>query len=236
MKAVYSILLSILLSLITCTAHAAAFTITPILLTLTNEAPITSITFTNVSDKHVIVQADIIKWTKSQVMTHGAQSDDLAISPPFFSLSPNQSQLVRIAWLKQHMIDKQLTYRVIAREVLPSHSLHALNKASALNVSLAFSIPLFIQPTTPRMLFSFVSTKLNANTLSITLKNRGNITLFINQIELFDHKQKVLSKPTFAYILPSQENVWTFKTNEKNVTNIRAMINGEWKQYSARKE
>lgn len=195
-----------------------------------------TLTVTNTSDSHSIVQADIVRWKKNNTLMSGEQADDIVISPPVFALQPKQSQLLRIAWLANKTIHNQLTYRVILREIVPHQQSITLNSSSKLNIALAFSIPLFIQPPVVDTSCLFELNKINSKNSILRLINQGNITLLVSAYELIDNKKFFFGEKTFAYVLPKQEYVWRLTLPQRNVTHIKAMINGEWKQYSVQQK
>ncbi|MDO8774118.1 MAG: fimbria/pilus periplasmic chaperone [Burkholderiaceae bacterium] len=64
------------------------------------------------------LQADLNIWSqKLDGIDEQLPTDDLILSPPIIKLAPKARQVVRLALLKPADASRQLTYRMILREV-----------------------------------------------------------------------------------------------------------------------
>jgi len=228
MKWPHSTLLVLIFILLSNTIFASSLSINPVLLTLTNEEPVTTLTLTNLSDSIATVQADVVSWQQKMGVDINRNTSDMIISPPLFQLKAHESQLLRVAWLSKHPVNEQLTYRVILREIIP-HKIIPEGREANLQIALAFSIPLFVQPSVQNLLYQWEARWIGKNKLKLDLNNSGNVTLFVNKIQLRSNNNEVLNKQMFAYILPKKSHVFALDLKKSNALNISAMINGEWK-------
>lgn len=228
-------LLSLILFLIleACLCMHASFAgnlnVSPVLLTLTHDEPIATLTLINSSDEDTTIQADVVHWSQKDGQDNLTPTSDLIISPPLFQLAAHESQLIRVAWLDSHALDTQLTYRVLLREIIPHASARKSYAQKNLWIALQISLPLFIQPQVPEIDFQWRIKRLNPKTFALNLINAGNTTLFLNQIEYLSGKKLLAHQKTFAYVLPKKNHGWLLKPQRGTVTHIRALINGEWK-------
>jgi len=232
MKSLHILLLSLLVLLNSPVIKAASLNINPILLSLSQEEPVTTLTLTNLSDKKVTVQADVLAWTQKNGHDIQQPTFDMVISPAVFQVEGQKSQLLRVAWLSKHAIDKQLTYRVILREIVPNKIVIQNPKETNLQIAIAFSIPLFVEPAIKSQRFHWQAKWQRNHQLQLHLQNQGNTTLFLNKIQLSDNHQLLSSKNIFLYLLPMQHHEFAFPLKKTSELNVKAMINGEWNSAS----
>jgi len=228
MKWVHLSLLLILFTFVSNNILASSLSINPVLLTLTNEEPVSTMTLTNLSDNTVTVQADVVSWLQNMGMDINRHTSDMLISPPLFEIQAHQSQLLRVAWLNKHALNEQLTYRVILREIV-THKIIPQGKEGDLQIALVFSIPLFVQPPVQNVLYQWEAKWHGKNKLKLNLNNPGNMTVFVNQIQLRNTDNILLDRKMFAYILPKKNHVFELNIKKTSALNISARINGEWK-------
>jgi len=131
------------------TALAGLFSVTPVRIFMTPRDRAVAITLTNEGDADVALQADIHAWTQSsQGEDQLALTEDMILSPPIIKLAPRARQVVRLALLRAPDASRQLTYRLIVREV-PEATLPKDNTMEV-PIALALSMPVFITPPAAR--------------------------------------------------------------------------------------
>jgi fimbrial chaperone protein len=103
-----------------------------------------AVTVTNEGDTPVVLQADINQWTqRADGVDELTPTEDLILSPPIIKLGPKARQVVRLARLRAPDASRQLTYRMILREV-PEATQGKEDIQVA--IALALSMPVFITP------------------------------------------------------------------------------------------
>lgn len=126
-------------------AGAGVFSVSPVRIYMTPRDRAVAVTLTNENDSPNVLQADISSWTQDADGTDRlTPTDDLILSPPIIKLAPRSRQVVRLALLRPADPARQLTYRLIVREV-PEASADGM-KGIRVPIALALSMPVFITP------------------------------------------------------------------------------------------
>jgi fimbrial chaperone protein len=125
-------------------AWAGQFSVTPVRLFFAPKDRAIAVTITNDSDEALVMQADVYVWKqKKDGEDELTPSEDLFLSPPIIKLAPRARQVVRLAMLHPAKGDRQITYRMIVREIPEAR---APKKTVELQIALAFSLPVFVTP------------------------------------------------------------------------------------------
>lgn len=227
MKSILTRFITIILLSIAPTNFSASLTVYPLQLNLTTEEPITTLFVTNAKDTPVTMQASVFEWTQQQNNHITIPTKALVISPLMFELAAHETQLVRVAWLTKKKLSTQGTYRVLLREIVPQYSQATSTPQKNMNIALAFSIPLFIQPINSNSVYEWHYQQQN-NSPTLTLVNKGNVTLFINEFNVLTQKKIFRTQKTFVYVLPKHTYTWHMQVSKKPIDGIHARINGEW--------
>jgi fimbrial chaperone protein len=126
-------------------AEAGIFSVTPVRIYMTPRDRAVAITLTNEGDSEVALQADISAWSQTADGTDElALTEDMILSPPIIRLAPRARQVVRLALLKPADASRQLTYRMVIREVPEIAA--AKDNTLQVPIALALSMPVFITP------------------------------------------------------------------------------------------
>jgi fimbrial chaperone protein len=134
----------VLATLLAAPTVAGVFSVTPVRIFMTPKDRAVAVTLSNEGDQAVALQAELNVWSQSadgmDVLT---PTDDLVLSPPIIKLAPKARQVVRLASLKPADASRQLTYRLIVREIPEAAT---PGKNIQVPVALALSMPVFITP------------------------------------------------------------------------------------------
>lgn len=126
-------------------AVAGVFSVTPVRIFMKPRDRAVAITLVNEGDTPVALQADINVWTqKADGTDELTLTEDLILSPPIIKLAPRARQVVRLALLKPADASRELTYRMIVREVPEATA--PKDNAMEVPIALALSLPVFITP------------------------------------------------------------------------------------------
>ena len=210
---VKSVLLLILAT--TClAASAGVFSVTPVRLYLTPRDRAIAVTLTNEGDTPVVLQADINTWSQKPDGTDElVLTEDLILAPPIIKLAPKARQVVRLALLKPADASRQLTYRMIIREVpeaLPSTSVEV-------PIALALSMPVFITPPVAKRLVACSTRRADARTITLTCGNTGTAYAQIREASVTRGGQALARFEGGSYILPGASKMISLKA-EKDVS------------------
>ena len=184
-------------------ALAGSFSVTPVRIYMTPRDRAVAITITNEGDSPVALQADINVWSQKPDGTDElVLTEDLILSPPIIKLAPKARQVVRLALLKPADASRQLTYRLIVREIPEATA----PKGNTLEVpiALALSMPVFITPPIAKRDINCQSVREGA-ALAITCANTGSAYAQIREILVLRGNSASAPLARFeggAYILP----------------------------------
>jgi fimbrial chaperone protein len=124
---------------------AGSFSISPVRVFLEPRERAAALTIVNGADTEVVLQADVLRWSQDGTGQDRLEpSDDVIVSPPILKVPAQGRQVVRLARLVAPHPQRQLTYRLLLREV-PDTS-RATQAGASLPIALVLSIPIFLSP------------------------------------------------------------------------------------------
>jgi fimbrial chaperone protein len=190
-------------------ALAATFSVTPVRIYMRTQDRAVAVTITNESDVSVVLQADIYTWVQKPDGTDDlALTEDLVLSPPIIKLGAKARQVVRLARLKPADASRQLTYRLIMREV-PEAT--APKDNIQLTIALALSMPVFITPAPAKRAVACDASRGEADTLNVGCANTGSAYAQVREV-VVKQGERVLGRfEGGTYILPGARKVLPIK-------------------------
>lgn len=195
-------------------ALAATFSVTPVRIFMKAQDRAVAVTLNNESDQPVVLQADIYNWTQKPDGTDElVPSEDLVLSPPIVKLGPKAKQVVRLARLRPADASRQLTYRLIMREI---PEVTAPKDNIQVTVALALSMPVFITPAPAKRAIVCDASRGEADMLNVGCANNGSAYAQVREV-LVKQGERVIGKfEGGAYVLPGSRKVVPVKA--ENVT------------------
>lgn len=181
-------------------ADAGVFSVTPVRIYMTPKDRAVAVTIVNEGDDPVALQADLNLWSQAPDGTDQLTlTDDLILSPPIIKLAPKARQVVRLALLKPADASRQLTYRLIMREI--PEATQPKNVTIQVPIALALSMPVFITP--PPAAREVTCGVVNSDKdLTVTCKNSGTAYAQVREFQL-KYGEKVEARfEGGVYILP----------------------------------
>jgi fimbrial chaperone protein len=164
-------------------ASAGVFTVTPVRIYMTPKDRAVAVTITNEGDSPVVLQADLNVWhQKPDGTDETTPTEDLILSPPIIKLAAKGRQVVRLALLVPQDAARQLTYRMILREI-PEATAPKKNSIDV-PIALAVSMPVFVTPPSAKREMSCSAARGDAKNLAITCTNSGNAYSQIREISV----------------------------------------------------
>jgi fimbrial chaperone protein len=205
-------------------AYAGAFTVTPVRIYMTPRDKAVAVTITNESDEQLVMQADLYVWKqKPDGEDDLTLTDDMFLSPPIIKLAGKSHQVVRLARLNNAPSDRQLTYRMIVREIPEARP---AKEKIQLQIALAFSMPVFITPKGAKSKLDCVVARTAADSINAVCENSGNAYAQTLNFELTDAAgEKLGSRDKGGYILPSIKRYFDIKSeNNKAIPAGKAKL------------
>ncbi len=179
-------------------AWAGVFSVTPVRIYMVPKDRAVAVTITNEADEPVALQADVYEWKqRADGADELVPSDDLILAPPIIKLAAKAKQVVRLARLQPLDASRQLTYRLILRELPEAMA----SKGVTVPVALALSMPVFITPPNARQRTACEAAR-EQGELVVYCVNTGNAYAQVREVLVKQQGAQVARFEGGAYILP----------------------------------
>ncbi len=118
--------------------------ITPVIITLPSERPITSVRIANRRPHESAFEARAYVWSQDDGRDVLTETDDVLVAPSTFIIAAHRQQIVRLAVLDPPpALRRERTYRLVVRELPPADA------QPGLRLQLRLSMPVFLSPPGP---------------------------------------------------------------------------------------
>jgi fimbrial chaperone protein len=195
------------------TACAGVFTVTPVRIYMTPKDRAVAVTITNEGDTPVALQADVNVWTQKPDGTDETTlTEDLILSPPIVKLAPKAKQVVRLALLVPADASRQLTYRLVLREISEAEA--PKKQTVDVPIALALSMPVFITPPSAARVVSCSAARVDVKSLAVSCSNTGTAYAQIREVTV---KRKGKLEARFeggVYVLPGAKQAIPLKAEQ----------------------
>jgi fimbrial chaperone protein len=170
----------------------------------------TAITIINEGNEELVMQADLYEWKqKPDGQDELTLTEDMFLSPPIIKMAPRSRQVVRLARLVPIQSARQITYRMIAREVPEAK---AANENIQIQIALAFSMPIFITPPGAKAKLGCTVERVAANSINAVCENSGSAYSHPTTIVLNNAAgEKIADNQIGGYILPDIKRSFSIK-------------------------
>jgi len=204
-------------------AYAGLFTVTPVRIHMSHKDRAVAVTITNDGDEELVMQADIYVWKqKPDGGDELTPSEDLFLSPPIIKLSGKSRQVVRLARLSKTVMEQQLTYRMIVREVPEAKP---VKSNIQMQIALAFSMPVFITPPNAKNKLDCSVARTAANSINATCENTGNAYAQLIDFALISEAgEKLAVRDTGGYILPGIKRTFDIRRADGRIPGGKARL------------
>ncbi|MCK9381258.1 MAG: fimbria/pilus periplasmic chaperone [Sulfuritalea sp.] len=205
-------------------ACAGMFSITPVRVYMAPRDRATAITVTNEGDEQLVMQADLYQWKQKP----GGEEDlvlteDLFLSPPIIKLAANSRQVVRLAMMHPPLQGRELTYRMIVREIPEARP---PKEGAVVQIALAFSIPVFITPPGAKAKLDCIVERSSANTVKAVCENSGAAHTHPVALVLTNSSgERIASEDSGAYILPDIKRSFDLTRKDGKIPAGKAKLN-----------
>lgn len=191
-------------------SHAGSFTVNPVRVTLSPGHAVAAITVRNDGSEASVIQLETSRWTQQGGTDALTPTAEILATPPIFTLPPGGSQIVRVGLRRAPDAQRELTYRLVLREVPPPQPI-----AQGLRVALAISMPVFVPATHPAFSnLQWQAVRLAAGRIQLQATNTGSAHVQIGLIELTSagSASPVVRQSVATYVLPGNTRSWTLKS------------------------
>lgn len=212
--------------------NAASIRLSPVSVEILNDQSASSISLYNQSNESTDLQVRVFEWRQNAGQDQLIPTDEIAVSPPFLKLQPNDSYNLRVVRINPAPVSGEQTYRIIIDE-LPK-PIDNRKADQGINVLLRSSLPLFVvnKDAITKLTWSIQQEQ---NTSSLMISNVGNRHALLNNLTLVDvtaNKSYAIKVNTVnGYILAGKARNFNispdFKFQTDHKYNISLNINGK---------
>lgn len=200
------IVLALAATLICNVSVAGAFSVSPVRMVFELRDRAVALTLTNDGDSEVALQADLFRWQQDdQGVDQLTLTDDLIVAPPSLKMAPRSRQVVRVALVGPRDPTRQVTYRLMVREIPEATSTAA--STVQLPIALVLSLPVFITPVGAQhalqcdVLTPAETPKLEPGDLAVRCINQGRAHAQVRRLEIRQSGQIRAALQGGAYLL-----------------------------------
>ena len=213
------------------TISAATIRISPVNVEIFSDQTASSISLYNQSNESTDLQVRVFEWTQKDGQDQLVPTEEIAISPPFLKLQPNDSYNLRVVRINPSVISGEKTYRIIIDE-LPK-PLDSRKAAQGVNVLLRSSLPVFV---VNKDAITQLNWKIDNSqkATSLNISNIGNRHALLNDLKLVDlteNKSYSIKVNTVnGYILAEQSRSYpisNFSYQPDHKYSISLTVNGK---------
>ena len=216
MRKIFAILIAILAGTAATASVAGSFSVTPVRLFFEQRDRAVAVTLTNEGDTEIALQADINVWSQDAAGVDKLElTEDLIVAPPSLKLAPHARQVVRLALVTPRDASRQMTYRLIVREVPEAVPQKETNVQ--LPIALVLSMPVFITPPTAKRQMNFSMTRSASRTLQVVTENTGAAYAQLRDVELRRNGQTLARFEGSNYVLPGARKMLALKAEGSDV-------------------
>ena len=166
-------------------ARASDIGVSPVSVHLDKANDRGTVNVVNNGSNTVVMQAEVIQWRRI-----GPQQDedgptvDMIVNPAIFTVTPGQTQVVRIGMRKAAQPTQEGTYRIVLREVptppLPGEAV----VAGQVRVLMALRVPVYVAPLNVVKAPRFAATREADGTIVASLENEGNVHVRVGRLRV----------------------------------------------------
>lgn len=193
-------------------AQAGVFSITPVRLYMGPKDRALAVTVTNGGDAEMVLQAESFEWAQSaDGQDQLTPTSDLVLAPPIVKIPPRGRQVVRLALLAPRDASRQLTYRIIVREV--PEAAPAPASGVQVQVALAMNLPVFVTPAAAKHKLTCTLLRKESG-LQAKCTNEGAAYAQVRELRVQRNQQPLAKFEGGTYILPGASRVLDLKAEQ----------------------
>jgi fimbrial chaperone protein len=196
----------------------SSFTVTPLRIDLSPQAPAAVVDVINTSPGALTVQVQQRAWVQADGRDGQAETRDLILSPAVFTLQPGEKQVVRVAARGAPEARRERAYRLIVNEV-PTPQIKATPDASGFRIALRMDLPLFVAAVQTAAAEPAYS--LDTAAARLTVSNSGTGHIRYTDFVVLQAGRKVAELPIFT-VLPGGHRTFELPRDRVGAGELRA--------------
>ncbi|NUF34900.1 molecular chaperone [Acinetobacter oleivorans] len=212
--------------------NAASIRLSPVSVEILSDQSASSISLYNQSNESSDLQVRVFEWRQNAGQDQLIPTDEIAVSPPFLKLQPNDSYNLRVVRINPVPVSGEQTYRIIIDELPKPIDNRKVDQG--VNVLLRSSLPLFVVNKDAMTKLTW-SIQQEQNNSSLIINNVGNRHALLSNLTLVDttaNKSYAIKVNTVnGYILAGKARNFNispdFKFQTDHKYNISLNINGK---------
>jgi fimbrial chaperone protein len=196
-----------------------ALSVNPVIVHLDDAEDIQTVTLRNGGEDPIVMQAEASAWRVAGNSDRYSPTDKLVVTPPVFTLPPDETQIVRVGLEDPAPSDRERAYRIFLTQT-PSPSKRDADAGdqptAGLRLNLRVGLPVFVAPTAePQAKVVWHAEREGDDGLSLRARNRGNAHFRLRRLEVTDEKGRVLAEASGpAYLLADSTRAWHLELDE----------------------
>jgi fimbrial chaperone protein len=205
--------LAFLLFLVPLFAHAAAsLGVSPLRVELAKARPTAVLTLRNDRDAPTVVQAQVMAWSQQDGADQFAETRDILVSPPLFTIAAGSAQIIRVGLRRAPDPAQEITYRIFLQEVPEA----ARADQQTVRMALRLSLPVFVEAIKPgRPELAWSAQREPEGGVRVTVENSGasHVMLFDLQVGAPEIEAGRFDVRGPQYVLAGQKRSWLIKAD-----------------------
>lgn len=205
-------LAALLLICLPSTLLAAEIGIMPVAVQLDKGTTRTTLSLVNQGQEAVTMQAETVTWGRTAAESD-QPSDALVINPLIFTIAPGQTQILRIGLRTPPDPLKEITYRLVLRELPTAVLPEQADTATRVRVLMAMRVPVYVAPVeTARKEEWQLSSDARGN-LVVQVHNSGNVHYRVGKLNL-----RLGDAREGAVVASANESALLFPGEQRSIT------------------
>lgn len=192
---------ALVLAMLAAPVQAGSFAVSPVRLDLGRSQQVASMTVTNRGTQPAVIQLQPTTWRQEEGRDRLESTRELLATPPIFTVPPGGRQIVRVGLRRAQDPARELSYRLLFREILPEPE----SRFSGLRVALELSVPVFVAPAAAQAAPELRWTVLDGGGRPrLQVSNEGNGHVRIHSVMLDGTSGDSRPIEVGAYLLPGR--------------------------------
>ncbi len=202
---------------------AAGFSVSPIIVNLSADKKVVSLKVHNSGNEPTAVQAELMDWRQQDGKDiHQVVTRDLLVSPPIFTISPGETQVIRVGLRRPVDLKQELSYRLFLQEIPPAIP----DNFQGLRVVMRVGLPVFVEPAQVRTNadLKWKIRQSHTGDLILNADNQGNGHAKVTELRLkLPNGQELVQKGNF-YILPGSQREWSIASKMAHLSGVTVTL------------
>lgn len=212
--------------------NAASIRLSPVSVEILSDQAASSISLYNQSNESSDLQVRVFEWRQNAGQDQLIPTDEIAVSPPFLKLQPNDSYNLRVVRINPVPVSGEQTYRIIIDELPKPIDNRKVDQG--VNVLLRSSLPLFVvnKDAMTKLTWSIQQEQNNSSLIINNIGNRHALLSNLTIVDTTENKSYAIKVNTVnGYILAGKARNFNispdFKFQTDHKYNISLNINGK---------